>query len=182
MGDNILLMGFMGVGKSSLARRLSKKTSLFAIDTDHLIESLEHKNIKEIFEQKGEEYFRQKEQECAYWLENSVKNSIISTGGGFYKVENLKQIGTIIYLRSSFQGIINRLNSFPNAKEKFAKRPLLQDEKKAKKLYKQRVKEYEALADIIIDVEGKERKKIIKKIIKALEKRWSGKLEEMSSV
>ncbi len=168
MKNNIVLIGFMGVGKSSLARKLSKKTSLFAIDTDHLIESLEHKSVKEVFTQKGEEYFRAKEQECAYWLEQSVKNSIISTGGGFHNVENLNQIGDVIYLKSSFQGIINRLNSFPNAKAKFAKRPLLSDMKKAKKLYKKRVKEYEKLADITIDVEGKERKKIIKEILKKM--------------
>lgn len=165
--NNIIFIGFMGVGKGVLARALSKKTSLFTIDTDDLIESRENKSIKKIFKVKGEEYFRAKEQECAYWLQRCVKNSIISTGGGFYKVDNLNKIGDIIYLKSSFKGIMNRLRAHPKSKSKFAKRPLLQNASKAYKLYKQRVKEYENIADIVIDVEGKDTKKIIKEILKS---------------
>ncbi len=168
MRDNIVLIGFMGVGKGSLARELSKKTSLFALDSDDLIESLENKSIKKIFAQKGEEHFRAKEQECAYWLEKNVKNTIISTGGGFYKVQNLKKIGTVIYLKSSFKGIMNKIKSHPNSKAKLAKRPLLADEKEARKLFKKRVKEYAKKADIIINVEEKSNKKIIKEILKRL--------------
>lgn len=168
MKNNIIFIGFMGVGKGTLARELSKKTSLFAIDTDDLIQSLENKSIKKIFNEFGEEYFRAKEQECAYWLENCVKNTIISTGGGFYKVKNLKKIGDVIYLKSSFEDILNRLKSQPNAQAKLAKRPLLQDEKKAKKLYKQRAKEYEKLADITVEVGSKDVKKIIKEILKKI--------------
>lgn len=156
----------MGVGKGTLARALSKKSSLFSIDTDDLIESLQNKSIKKIFKTKGESFFRAKEQECAYWLEKCVKNTIISTGGGFYKVDNLHAIGDVIYLKSSFEGIIKRLKSHPKAKQKFQKRPLLQNEQKAHELYKKRVKEYEALADITIDVENKEIKEIIKEILK----------------
>ncbi len=166
MKNNIILIGFMGVGKGNLARKLSKKTSLFVIDTDDLIESSENRKIKEIFQARGEEYFRAKEQECAYWLENCVKNTIISTGGGFYKVDNLRKIGDVIYLKSSFKAIMKRLKQHPKSKKKFAKRPLLKDEKKAYKLFKQRVKEYEKMADITINVENKDSKKIIKEILK----------------
>lgn len=164
--NNIIFIGFMGVGKGTLARAMSQKTSLFAVDTDDLIESLENRSIKKIFEDKGEEYFRAKEQECAYWLQKCVKNTIISTGGGFYKVDNLKKIGDVIYLKSSFEGILKRLKSAPNAKTKLTKRPLLQDQEKAKELYKKRVKEYEDIADFTIDVEEKSTKKIIKEILK----------------
>lgn len=159
-------MGFMGVGKGTLARAMSKKTSLFTVDTDDLIESLENRSVKKIFAKKGEEYFRAKEQECAYWLQKCVKNSIISTGGGFYKVKNLKKIGDIIYLKADFEYILNRIKSASNARSKLAKRPLLQDEKKANELFLQREKEYEKVADIIIDVRGKDTKKIIKEILK----------------
>lgn len=153
--ENIILIGFMGVGKGTVARALCKATEMFAIDTDDLIESMENEKIKKVFEKKGEPYFRALEKKCALWLENSVQNSIISTGGGFYKQENLKNIGTVIYLQSSFEGILNRIHTAPNAKAKLKKRPLLKDLKEAKKIYDSRVKDYESVSDIIIDVEGR---------------------------
>ena len=54
-----------------------------------------------------------------------MKNTIISTGGGFYKQENIKKIGKVVYLKSSFQGILDRINNSPNAENKLKKRPLL---------------------------------------------------------
>ena len=56
--NNIILIGFMGVGKGTIARALIKESSMFAIDTDDLIESMENKKIKKIFEEQGEPYFR----------------------------------------------------------------------------------------------------------------------------
>lgn len=164
--NNIIFIGFMGVGKGTLARAMSKKTSLFAVDTDDLIESLENKSIKKIFKKKDEDYFRAKEQECAYWLQKCVKNTIISAGGGFYKVDNLKKIGDVVYLKSSFEGILERLKSHPKAKAKFNKRPLLKDVQLAHELFNQRIKEYEELADIIVNIENKSTKDIIKEILK----------------
>ena len=55
--SNIILIGFMGVGKGTVARALSRESKYFAIDTDDLIESLENRKIKEIFESEGESYF-----------------------------------------------------------------------------------------------------------------------------
>jgi len=161
----MILIGFMGVGKGTIARALSKKSGMFAVDTDDLIESLENKKIKEIFADSGEAYFRELERKCALWLQKSVNDTIISTGGGFYKQKNIKKIGKVIYLESSFEAILERLANHPNAKKKLAKRPLLQDIKKAKELYKQRVKEYEKIADIIINVENRDIKKIVKEIM-----------------
>ncbi len=161
---NIVLIGFMGVGKGTTARAYAKKFNSFAIDTDDLIESLENRKIKEIFKDSGEEYFRELEQRCAKWLQNSVKNSIISTGGGFYKVKGIKKIGTIVLLNSPFEAILDRIISHPNAAKKLAKRPLFQEIDEAKKLYKIRTKEYKKVADIVVDVQEKTPKEIAEKI------------------
>ena len=165
---NIILIGFMGVGKGTIARALVKSTDYFAIDTDDLIESIENKKIKKIFEQNGEPYFRELEKRCALWCEKNLKNTIISTGGGFYRQKNIKKIGTIIYLESTFDKIIEGLKNAPNSKKKFKKRPLLNDLEEAKKIYDQRIKEYKKVADITIDVTHWDERKAVKDILKAL--------------
>ncbi len=167
--NNIILMGFMGVGKGSLARVLSKETGRISIDTDDLIESMKNTKIKKIFEQEGEPYFRQTEKNIALWLESSVKNSIISIGGGFYHVGNLQAIGHVIYLESSFDAILERINSFDNAKKKLKKRPLLKNMGKAKSLISERHPKYLACADTVIQTAGKTSAEISAEIIKLLE-------------
>jgi len=167
--NNIILIGFMGVGKGTVARALVKATSSFAVDTDDLIESLENKKIKKIFAENGEPYFRELEQKCALWCEKNLTNTIISTGGGFYRQKNIHKIGKVIYLQSTFEAIIEGLKNAPNSAKKFKKRPLLNDLNEAKKIYNQRVKEYEKVADIIINVEDWSEKKAVKNILKALE-------------
>ena len=188
--NNIILIGFMGVGKGTVARAMVKVVEMvglkshfrmggkeeagmvginshfqYVIDTDDLIESMENRAIKKIFAVDGEAYFRNLEKKTALWLESSVDNTIISTGGGFYRQENLKNIGTVIYLKSSFDGILKRIKKAPNAKNKLKKRPLLQNKKEAMKLYDTRVKEYERVADIIVDVENRDLKLIVKEIL-----------------
>jgi shikimate kinase len=158
----------MGVGKGTIARALAKESNLFAIDTDDMIESLENEKIKNIFEKHGEAHFREMEKKCALWLEKSVKNAIISTGGGFYKVDNIKKIGTIILLDSSFEAIYKRLKEHPNSEKKLAKRPLFKSPKNAKEIYKERKKAYKELANIIINVENKEENEIVKEILKKI--------------
>lgn len=166
--NNIILIGFMGVGKGSVAREVIKNSDYVAIDTDDLIESMENRTIKKIFAQEGEDYFRDLEKKVSKWLENSVKNTLISTGGGFYKQRNLKNIGTVVLLNSPFDKILKRINSHPNAVRKLKKRPLLSDLKKAKELYDERLPEYLVLADIVIDVTNKSAfdcsKEILKKV------------------
>lgn len=168
--DNIILIGFMGVGKGTVARELVKQTDYFAIDTDDLIESMENRKIKKIFKEEGEPYFRALEKKCAKWCEESLSGTIISTGGGFYKQENIKRIGTIVYLQSSFEKIIERLEKAPNSKAKFKKRPLLQDIEKAKALYNERVPAYEDVADIVVSVESHDPELIVKDILNKLNK------------
>ena len=166
--NNIILIGFMGVGKGTVARALVQKSDYFAVDTDDLIESLENRKIKKIFEQEGEPYFRALEKKCALWCEKNIQNSIISTGGGFYKQPNLKKIGTVIYLQSTFDKILEGIHSSPNAKKKLKKRPLLSNLEEARKLYDTRVKEYEKVADIIINVEDWDAEVAVENILKEL--------------
>ena len=166
MKDNILLIGFMGVGKGSIARAFAKEYGIYNIDTDDLIESKENKTIIKLFEKFGESYFREKEQETANWLESSVKKTLISCGGGFYKVNNINKIGKVILLDASFEWIYNRLKNAKNAEAKLAKRPLFKDLKRAKELYKERKKAYKEVADFIIKVEDKKDKEIIKELAK----------------
>ena len=160
----------MGVGKGTVAREIVNNSSYMAIDTDDIIESMANQKIKKIFEDNGEEYFRKLEKDVSLWLEKSVKDTLISTGGGFYKVKNLKKIGTIVLLDSPFEKIISRINEHPNAKAKLKKRPLLSDMKAAKELYKQRRPEYLQLADIVIDVNGKSAVECAKEILKKVKK------------
>ncbi len=167
---NIILIGFMGVGKGSVAREVLKHSKYVAIDTDDLIESMANKRIKQIFKQDGEAYFRDLEKDISEWLVKSVKNTLISTGGGFYKVKNLKEIGTVILLDSPFDEIIKRIKEHPNAANKLKKRPLLSDLKEAKKLYNTRRPEYLALADIIIDVTNKSTAECSKELLKKVKK------------
>ena len=158
----------MGVGKGRIGRELAKNLGVFALDCDDLIQSANNAKIKEIFDEFGEEYFRKQEKNLAIFLEKNVKNAVISTGGGFYRVPNLKKIGKIIYLKSDFESIINAINSSPNAQKKIAKRPLLSNLTAAKELFLKREKEYEALANITIDVRKKSIKDIILQIKKGL--------------
>ena len=166
MKKNIIVIGFMGVGKGTVARAYAKRYGVFNLDTDDLIESALNKEVKEIFARYGEPYFRAQEQRCADWIARSVKKTLISCGGGFYKVENLKDLGTVVLLDASFEWIHNRLKTAKNSAEKLAKRPLFSDIEKAKALYAEREAAYREVADIIVSVEGKSMKEICKEIKK----------------
>lgn len=160
----------MGVGKGSVAREVAKNSKYMTIDTDDLIESMENRKIKAIFEDEGEAYFRKLEKDVAKWLESSVKNTLISTGGGFYKQNNLKKIATVVLLDSPFDAIIKRIKAHPNATKKLKKRPLLADLQKAKELYDERRPEYLKLADIVIDVTDKSAQSCAKELLKKVKK------------
>lgn len=162
--NNIVLIGFMGVGKGTIARALYNETKFFPLDCDDLIESAYNLKIKKIFAKHGEDEFRKIEKKLAKFIEKNVNNAIVSTGGGFYKVPNLKKLGTIIYLKSDFDSIIKRIETSPNAEKKLAKRPLLKDLNEAKKLFDKREDEYEKVADLIVDVSDKSPKMVALKI------------------
>lgn len=163
---NIILIGFMGVGKGSIAREIVKKSRFVALDTDDIIESMENRKIKTIFAEEGEEYFRALERKVARWLQKRVEGTLISTGGGFYKVPNLKKIGKVVLLNAPFEVIYNRIMEHPDAEKKLSKRPLFQDIERARALYEERLPLYLKVADIVINVSDKDVGKIANEILK----------------
>lgn len=163
---NVVLIGFMGVGKGSVAREVIKHSEYISIDTDDLIESMENRKIKKIFQEDGERYFRNIEKKVAHWLKTSLKNTLISTGGGFFKQKDIKDIGIIVLLDSPFDEIIKRIKEHPKAVKKIKKRPLLNDMKLAKELYDERRPEYLEVADIVIDVTHKSAYDCAKELLK----------------
>ena len=152
---NIVLIGFMGVGKGRTARSLAEKTGKFAVDCDDLIESFANTRVKQIFASAGESSFRTLESQVATWLEKKVSDTVISTGGGFFKVPNIRKIGKVIYLHSDFDDIIKAIYAHPNAKKKIKKRPLLKDLGTAEELLRSRLPLYRKAADIEIQVSGR---------------------------
>ncbi|MGN1171435.1 MAG: shikimate kinase, partial [Lachnospiraceae bacterium] len=102
--DNIILIGYMGCGKTTLGIRLSYHMRIPFLDTDKLIEKNENREISGIFAQDGEEAFREMETETLRTLLRDKTRKVISTGGGLpLREENrrlLKELGTVVYLRA----------------------------------------------------------------------------------
>ena len=169
MSNNIILIGFMAVGKGRTARKLSEKTGFYTIDTDDLIETLVKKKIKKIFKKRGEAFFRELEQKTADWLEHHVDHTIVSTGGGFFQVRNLNRLGRVIHLHAPFDAILEKLYKSPHSSRKIKKRPLLQDLDRARQLYDERLPLYRRVADLEIQVGGRSRSEIATEIMGLLE-------------
>lgn len=170
MKGNIVLVGFMGVGKGRTARCLAKQTGMFALDCDDLIESFANKRIRTIFREDGEPAFRELEKRAARWLEKNVNSSIISTGGGFVNVANIKAIGTVVYLHSDFDSIVKSLKEHPNAKKKIQKRPLLQNMDGARKLYDSRLPIYRRVADVEVFMADRPVARVAEEIVERVRK------------
>ena len=121
MRKNLVLTGMMGVGKSTIGKRVASKLSFNFIDIDQLIEQKEGCSINLIFKKKGENYFRKLENDIT--LSQLKKNkSVIALGGGAFLNRNIrretKKICLSFWLDLSTDEIINRL-------KKSKKRPLL---------------------------------------------------------
>ena len=132
------LIGFMGCGKTTIAKKLSKKLNLKYIDLDKYIEKYEGNTIKKIFTSKGEEKFRKLEEKYLKKILNNNNNIIIATGGGTPIFNNLMKImnnaGKTIYLECSSETLFSRL------KDKIKERPLIDSfNQKELKIYIQRV-------------------------------------------
>lgn len=161
---NVILIGFMGCGKSTVGLKLSYRLRKSVIDTDKEIEKEEKRSISDIFQQDGEAYFRNKETECLQKLIETSGNQIISAGGGLPMRETnrelLHQLGQVIYLRAKAETIYERLKHDTS-------RPLLQGEHPGEKiriLMAEREQNYEKAADVIVDVDGKDFDQILREI------------------
>lgn len=164
MQDHIILIGFMGSGKTTMGIRLSYKLRRTIIDTDKMIEKMEGKTISDIFAQNGEEYFRKKETETLRKLQSENVPRIISVGGGTpLREENrglLKELGTVVYLKASPETIYQRLKGDTT-------RPLLQGDDpmgKITALMSEREELYLAAADEVICVDNKDAAEVVEEI------------------
>lgn len=169
----IVLIGFMGSGKTSVAESLAKTLNLKSIDMDELIlKDSGFKSINEIFEKKGEKSFREMELAVAEKLVN-IDDAIISTGGGVVTEEQtmtpLLKNSVVIYLKLSFD------NASIRVAQKKIKPPLFQNIVIAKKLFNIRKSLYTQYADIIVNTDNIEISEVLENVIVKLKEFKNGR-------
>ncbi|GHT47119.1 shikimate kinase [Bacteroidia bacterium] len=123
----IFLIGYMGAGKTTIGKRLAKKLGLQFIDMDRFIENRYRKTIREIFEEKGETFFREIESKTLQEVAQ-FEGTVISTGGGapcfFDNMELMNRSGITVYLKVPVHVLLERLSSGKQ------ERPLVQEKSK----------------------------------------------------
>ncbi|MCM8794999.1 MAG: shikimate kinase [Candidatus Omnitrophica bacterium] len=165
--DNIILVGFMGTGKSAAGRLLAKRLKRPFIDLDERIERKAGQSIPAIFEKSGEAGFRRMESEAVREAAG-LKGHVIATGGGVMldeaNVAALKRSGTLICLTARPDVIISRTSAG------IAARPLLvgsDPETKVRELLKLREPFY-AKADMTLDTSDKPVERVVDEIMRKL--------------
>jgi shikimate kinase len=155
MGRNIILIGYMGCGKTSVGARLSKRLSYHFLDTDAMIEKKAKDTVSRIFAVHGEEYFRTLETELLKELQPKADRTVLSTGGGLPLREQnavlLKEMGFVVYLKASKETTLQRLRGDTT-------RPLLQGgdaEQRIESMLAYRVPIYEKTAHAVITTDDK---------------------------
>jgi len=175
---NLVLIGFMGSGKSTTGRVLASRLGRTFVDTDELIEAVEKRSVSEIFATSGEAEFRKMERRVASLLgENSPKveferffgevlrsreNLVVATGGGFYKTGLVKQMGEVVFLKVRFESVLAR---FSRDSREVAKRPLFADLARARAVFEERAAEYAALADVVVEADEKSVEEVVSDIV-----------------
>lgn len=162
---NIILVGYMGCGKTTVGKHLARICGLDFLDTDELIEEQQGRSIREIFASDGEEVFRDMEtQALKEMLEKKEDGFVISTGGGMaVREENrelLKQLGKVYYLKAEPETVYARIKGD-------TKRPLLQCEdplSRIREMLVHREPAYEAAAHHIISVDDKRQQELAENI------------------
>lgn len=154
--SNIILIGFMGCGKTTFGKWIAKNKQMTFCDTDQYIEEKEQTSIQDIFQKKGETYFRELETKVIKELTGTLENAVISVGGGLpVKEENrglLKKLGKVVYLRTSVDELVRRLQYDTT-------RPLLAGgniRERITALMEARQGCYLSAADVITDTDGRE--------------------------
>ena len=161
---NIFLIGFMGVGKSTVSDYLSKILASPQVEMDQVIVNKEHMSINKIFEEYGEEYFRNCETNLLIELQKK-NNQIVSCGGGVAMREingrEMKKNGRVVLLTASPETILERVKDSDE-------RPLLRGRKNTEyisELMEIRRPKYRAAADIIVDTDHKNVEEIAEEIV-----------------
>lgn len=169
---NIVLIGFMGAGKSTVSDYLSTMFAMDIVEMDQVIAEREEMSISDIFETYGEEYFRNLETELLIEMQ-AKKNTVISCGGGVAlrerNVREMKENGRVILLTADPDTILKRVKDSDE-------RPLLNGNKNVEfiaKMMETRREKYEAAADIVIHTDHKSVVEICEEMI--------GKLTEMEN-
>ena len=167
--NHIFLIGFMGSGKSTVAKYLSSAYQMKQIEMDEQIEKDEGRSISSIFEKEGEEYFRTLETELLKSLDPR-ETFVVSCGGGVaVKEENVREMkekGRIILLSAQPETVYVRVKNSHN-------RPLLEGNMNVsyiKELMDKRQKLYERAADFQVKTDGRTAKDIGEEIIKQIRK------------
>ena len=164
MKNNIVLIGFMGCGKTTIGNNLAKVLDFSFVDTDEKIEKDSQKTINEIFAAHGEEYFRNLETKTIEKMAKEAEKTVISTGGGLplreVNADILKRTGFVVYLRVQGKTVEKRLQGDKT-------RPLLQGgnvSEKITNLLNFRDPIYEYGAHMVLDVDDKTVEEIIEDI------------------
>ena len=151
MSDNVILVGFMGAGKSSVGRILARRLGRCFVETDDMIIAHEGRSISEIFTDKGEAYFRALEEDMVRLLALK-RGDVIATGGGLPccegRLEALRAIGTVVWLAGDFDTLYERAR-------RGGDRPMLhgRTREQTAALYEER-KRFYAQADLSVDTSG----------------------------
>jgi shikimate kinase len=158
---NVILIGMPGAGKSTVGVILAKVLGFNFIDSDLLIQEQEGRLLKDIIAKEGQEGF------CR--IENQVnrdikaENTVIATGGSIVycseAMEHLRRIGTVVYIKLSYETIDNRLGNIRQRGVVFQEGQTLKD------LYEERCPLYERYAHIVIDAEGLGMEELMERIV-----------------
>ena len=167
---NVILIGFMGCGKTTVGYELAKKLNFTFVDADSAIESEIGMSISQFFAEKGESSFRQLETDYLKKISlKGVAGQVIATGGGMaVSPENqqyMKQLGAVVWLDAKFDLIWQRVKSAKH-------RPLVQDTKEAKmqleNIYQSRVSAYTEAYDFKIELDKLSLDEIILGVIESI--------------
>ena len=161
---NIVLIGFMGAGKTSISEYLKTLFAMDVIEMDQIIAEREGMTISDIFKIHGEEYFRNLETNLLIEMQSKT-NVVISCGGGTpmreCNVVEMKKNGRVVLLTAKPETILDRVKDSHD-------RPLIENNKTVPfiaDLMEKRREKYEAAADIIIETAGKDELQICEELI-----------------
>ncbi len=166
---NIFLIGFMGAGKSTVAKELSRRLGCERIEMDQLIVEKKGMPISEIFSTYGEDYFRDIETQCLIDF-HKKNNVVVSCGGGVVirekNIKYMKESGCIVLLSATPETIYERVKDSDE-------RPILNDHMNVEfiaDLMEKRRNKYISAADIVIDTDKKNVDEICDEIIERWER------------